>query len=72
MTKKHLVLALMILFAASGGSFAGGKQEGSKAAGPAETKKPVEMVVATFHSKKGTPSVDGLFKFREALRLLNG
>lgn len=57
------VLAIHIVCAVS--TFAAGQKEAGNTA-VAETK-PVEMVVATFHSKKGTPSVDGLFKFKELL-----
>jgi tripartite ATP-independent transporter DctP family solute receptor len=61
--KIAVLIALLIVLAALGG-YAKGEQE----AGPeVAAQKPVEMVVATFHNKKGTPSVDGLFKFQELM-----
>jgi tripartite ATP-independent transporter DctP family solute receptor len=60
----RVLIAMLILLGASG-AFAAGQQEGSATAPAGE---PVEMVVATFHNKKGTPSVDGLFKFQEIMK----
>jgi tripartite ATP-independent transporter DctP family solute receptor len=58
--KKNILSAFAgLLVLISVGVFAEGQKESSV--------KPVEMAVATFHSKKGTPSVDGLFKFKELM-----
>lgn len=54
---KMLGIVLITMLAVS--AFAGGKQEAVDGS--------IEMVIGTFHSKKGTPSVDGLFKFQELL-----
>ncbi len=69
MNRRTMFLIAVLMVSLSMGLFAGGKQEAATApAGEkaAQTQK-IEMVVATFHSKKGTPSVDGLFKFKELL-----
>lgn len=58
--KKHITaLGAVMLLLLSAEVFAAGQKDS-----PA---KPVEMAVATFHSKKGTPSVDGLYKFQELM-----
>jgi tripartite ATP-independent transporter DctP family solute receptor len=56
--RNTVLLAVFLVFLTVGGYAAGQKEASAKS---------VEMAVATFHSKKGTPSVDGLFKFQELM-----
>ncbi|WP_158084388.1 TRAP transporter substrate-binding protein [Marispirochaeta aestuarii] len=61
---SRVVLLFFLIIGSVGIAFAAGNQD---TAGSVSGDAPKEMVVATFHSKKGTPSVDGLFKFKEIL-----
>ncbi|ORC30705.1 hypothetical protein B4O97_17865 [Marispirochaeta aestuarii] len=64
MRVSRVVLLFFLIIGSVGIAFAAGNQD---TAGSVSGDAPKEMVVATFHSKKGTPSVDGLFKFKEIL-----